>query len=73
VLRDALGSALADSLMVRESEIAQFAEASAEDLVCAFRWDALSPQKGFGQDGCQLALNGRACLHEPVTGPFSAG
>jgi glutamine synthetase len=39
VLRDALGSALVDSVLaVRESEIELFAEASAEDIVRAFRW-----------------------------------
>jgi glutamine synthetase len=39
VLREALGSALIDSVLaVRESEIAQFAEASAEEVVRAFRW-----------------------------------
>ena len=39
VLRDALGPALLDSLLaVRESEIALFAEASAEGVVRAFRW-----------------------------------
>jgi len=39
VLRQALGSALIDSVLaVRESEIAQFAEASVEEVVRAFRW-----------------------------------
>jgi glutamine synthetase len=39
VLREALGSALIDSVLaVRESEIDQFAEASAEEVVQAFRW-----------------------------------
>jgi glutamine synthetase len=39
LLRDALGPALLDSLLaVRESEIALFAEASAEEIVRAFRW-----------------------------------
>jgi glutamine synthetase len=39
VLRDALGSALVESVIaVRESEIEQFAEASADDVVRAFRW-----------------------------------
>jgi glutamine synthetase len=39
VLRDALGSALVDSVLaVRESEIELFAEASAEEVVRAFRW-----------------------------------
>jgi glutamine synthetase len=39
VLREALGSALVDSVLaVRESEIEQFAEASAEEVVRAFRW-----------------------------------
>ena len=39
VLRDALGSALLDSVLaVRESEIGLFAEASAEEVVRAFRW-----------------------------------
>ncbi len=39
VLRDALGSALLDSVLaVRESEIELFAEASAEEVVRAFRW-----------------------------------
>jgi glutamine synthetase len=39
VLRDALGSALIDSVVaVRESEIELFAEASNEDVVRAFRW-----------------------------------
>ena len=38
-LRDALGSELVESVIaVRESEIEQFAEASAEDVVRAFRW-----------------------------------
>jgi glutamine synthetase len=38
-LRDALGSELVDSVIaVRESEIEQFAEASADDVVRAFRW-----------------------------------
>jgi glutamine synthetase len=38
-LRDALGSDLVESLIaVRESEIEQFAEASADDVVRAFRW-----------------------------------
>ena len=31
------------------------------------------PREGARPDGCQLALNGRACLHEPVAGPFPAG
>jgi glutamine synthetase len=39
LLRAALGSALSDSVLaVRESEIEQFAEASAEEVVRAFRW-----------------------------------
>jgi glutamine synthetase len=39
VLRDALGSALLDSVLaVRESEIELFADASAEEVVRAFRW-----------------------------------
>ena len=39
VLRDALGSALVDSVLaVRESEIGLFAEASAEEIVRACRW-----------------------------------
>jgi glutamine synthetase len=39
VLRDALGSALVESVItVRESEIEQFAEASADEVVRAFRW-----------------------------------
>ena len=39
VLRDALGSALIDSVIaVRESEIERFAEASAEEVVRALRW-----------------------------------
>ncbi|HWI01447.1 MAG TPA: glutamine synthetase family protein [Propionibacteriaceae bacterium] len=39
VLRDALGSALIDSVVaVRESEIERFAEASADDVVRAMRW-----------------------------------
>jgi glutamine synthetase len=39
VLRDALGPALLDSVLaVRESEIGLFAEASAEEVVTAFRW-----------------------------------
>jgi len=39
VLRDALGSALIDSVIaVRESEITRFAEASAEEVVRALRW-----------------------------------
>jgi glutamine synthetase len=39
VLRNALGSALLDSVLaVRESEIGLFAEASAEEVVRAFRW-----------------------------------
>jgi glutamine synthetase len=39
VLRAALGSALIDSVLaVRESEIEQFAEASAEEVVRALRW-----------------------------------
>jgi glutamine synthetase len=39
VLCDALGSALLDSVLaVRESEIGLFAEASAEEVVRAFRW-----------------------------------
>ena len=39
VLREALGSALVESVItVRESEIEQFAEASADDVVRAFRW-----------------------------------
>jgi glutamine synthetase len=39
VLRDALGSALLDSVLaVRESEIELFAEASAEEVVRALRW-----------------------------------
>jgi glutamine synthetase len=39
VLRDALGSALIDSVLaVRESEIEQFAVASAEEVARAFRW-----------------------------------
>jgi glutamine synthetase len=39
VLREALGSALLDSVLaVRESEIGLFAEASAEEVVRAFRW-----------------------------------
>ena len=39
VLRDALGSTLVESVIaVRESEIEQFAVASAEDVVRAFRW-----------------------------------
>jgi glutamine synthetase len=39
VLRDALGSALLDSVLaVRESEIELFADASAEQVVRAFRW-----------------------------------
>ena len=39
VLRDALGSTLVESVIaVRESEIEQFAEASADDVVRAFRW-----------------------------------
>jgi glutamine synthetase len=39
VLRDALGSALLDSVLaVRESEIELFADASAEQAVRAFRW-----------------------------------
>jgi len=39
VLRESLGSALVDSVLaVRESEIEQFAEASAEEVVRAFRW-----------------------------------
>jgi hypothetical protein len=38
-LRDALGSALIDSVIaVRESEITRFAEASAEEVVRALRW-----------------------------------
>ncbi len=38
-LRDALGSALIESVIaVRESEIEQFAEASADEVVRAFRW-----------------------------------
>jgi glutamine synthetase len=38
-LRDALGSELVDSVIaVRQSEIEQFAEASADDVVRAFRW-----------------------------------
>ncbi len=39
VLREALGSALLDSVLaVRESEIALFADASAEEVVRALRW-----------------------------------
>jgi len=39
VLREALGSALVDSVLaVRASEIEQFAEASAEEVVRAVRW-----------------------------------
>jgi glutamine synthetase len=39
VLREALGSALIDSVLaVRESEIEQFADASAEEVVRAVRW-----------------------------------
>ena len=39
LLREALGPALINSVLaVRESEIKQFAEASAEDVVRAFRW-----------------------------------
>jgi glutamine synthetase len=39
VLRDALGSALIDSVIaVRESEIERFAEASADEIVRALRW-----------------------------------
>ena len=39
VLREALGSALIDSVLaVRESEIEQFADASAEEVVRALRW-----------------------------------
>ncbi len=39
MLRDALGSTLVESVIaVRESEIEQFAEASADDVVRAFRW-----------------------------------
>ena len=39
VLRDALGSALIDSVVaVRESEIEKFAAASAEEVVGALRW-----------------------------------
>jgi glutamine synthetase len=39
VLREALGAALLDSVLaVRESEIGLFAEASAEEVVRAFRW-----------------------------------
>jgi len=39
VLRDALGPALLDSVLaLRESEIKLFAEASAEEVVQAFRW-----------------------------------
>ena len=39
VLREPLGSALIDSVLaVRESEIGLFAEASAEEVVRAFRW-----------------------------------
>jgi glutamine synthetase len=39
VLRDALGSALVESVIaVRESEIEQFAEATTDDVVRAFRW-----------------------------------
>ena len=39
VLREALGSALLDSVLaVRESEIGLFAEAPAEEVVRAFRW-----------------------------------
>ena len=52
VLREALGSALVDSVLaVRASEIEQFAEASAEEVVRAVRWAhcslvfALSGQK----------------------------
>jgi glutamine synthetase len=39
LLRETLGSSLIDSVLaVRESEIAQFAEVSAEEVVRAFRW-----------------------------------
>ena len=39
VLRDALGSALIDSVVaVRESEIEKFTAASAEEVVRALRW-----------------------------------
>jgi hypothetical protein len=38
-LRDALGSALIDSVVaVREAEIEKFAAASAEEVVRALRW-----------------------------------
>jgi glutamine synthetase len=39
VLRDALGSALVESVIaVRESEVELFADASADEVVRAFRW-----------------------------------
>jgi glutamine synthetase len=38
-LRDALGSTLVESVIaVRESEIEEFAEASAHEVVRVFRW-----------------------------------